>query len=792
METYEQLQEKLKEQRLLTEQAEARALAEQQQRETEQKQRKEAEARAKTAEARALVEQQQRKDAEALALVEQQQRKAADASAKAAEDRAKAADARAKAADARALAEQQQREAEQKQRKAAEEAVKRTDYHTFLSLCHKNLFEHMTIQEDPNLSAAGTFTNADAKHYPLCLKPWADFPSLHKQCQGRLESLFKNGLIFPAAAGFDLMNELVAFNEPLADENDVRFLKDRKAALPTTDNETSQHDDNNNGEDSENNTLPTRVYFSNTPYGILLDEDTSDESQHSDTKPAYLPAMLEAQVKDAAARGRPAGDGPPPAKRTTSPMRKFHPDQWLLRANNDGSIIPVLVVEYKAAHKLRGSTLKLALDNTARGARDLFASAIYEKFRNKVDNRQKDRIDAEKATALVIAQAFHYMVEFGLCYSYVASGEALVLLYLDAKDVRTLYYHLALPKEEVGSGTEQNVQRSSVALVSTMALLALDTPVLSQRWKREAEDVLRRWPTPYDEMSLPDNSSDEEKTGKLTAPPRLPPRQIQQACQDDIEPQRSWRNDSDDDNNDPVFRPPKSRQACILGLRNGGPLDDNCPNVQLHPLKNGRHTLTAERFCQLLRDQLADDLDENCDALDKFGKFGAVGMLFRLTLQGYGYCVVAKGVQRVHAALLTQEASIYQYLYEQQGTLVPVYIGIIDLVDVYRTSFGARVAHMMVMSYAGEPVGSKASRPLPDNIDSLEYEAWAQLQQLGVDHGDERNPNLLWNAPLQRLMCIDFERSKIISRKRKHRVEKSPPPEPSSAGWDKARTLVLA
>lgn len=56
------------------------------------------------------------------------------------------------------------------------------------------------------------------------------------------------------------------------------------------------------------------------------------------------------------------------------------------------------------------------------------------------------------------------MVEFGLCYSYVASGEALVLLYFDPADVRTLYYHLAVPHEEVGTGAKENVQAySSVA-----------------------------------------------------------------------------------------------------------------------------------------------------------------------------------------------------------------------------------------------------------------------------------------------------------------------------------------
>ncbi|KIH91736.1 hypothetical protein SPBR_01364 [Sporothrix brasiliensis 5110] len=734
METIEQLKKELEEQRRRTEEAEARA----QQQEARAQQQ---EARAQQQEARARDEQQQREAAEARArqqearaLAEQRQREAAEA--------------RAQQQEARALAEQRERE-------KAEKAVALTDFHTFLSLCHNNLYEHLVIQEDPALSATGVFTNVDSKYYPLCLKPWADFPSLHDRCQTRLDSLFKDKHVFPAVVGFQTMNDILAMEEPLADENDVRmlhftlvescarrvlvqYLKECEAALSST-NDTSQYDDGKVSEGNDNSALPIRVYFSNAPHGILLDEpQNSDESQNSDTTPAYMPAMLEAQSRDAEARGRSTGDGPPPVKRKSSPVRKFHPDQWFMRVNSDGSIVPVFVVEYKAAHKLRGSTLKLALSDAVREPQGLFTTAIREQRSNKIfqgDKHLEARRKAEKATARVIAQAFHYMVEFGLCYSYVASGEALILLYLDAADVRTLYYHLALPRDEVTSGgAADHVRHSAVAMVSTMALLALAEPVLSQRWKKEAVHMLKRWPYPYDEMHLLDESSEEE-------------------------------------------------EACVLGLRDGGPLDRDCPNVQLHPTKDGCHTLTAVQFCNRLREQLADNLDENCDALDKYGKFGAIGMLFRLTLQGYGYCVVAKGVQRVHAPRLEQETAIYDHLQEQQGTLVPVCLGVIHLVDVYRTSVGAHVSHMMVISYAGEPIGSKTAGPLPDNIGSLEYNAWVRLRQLGVEHGDERGPNLLWNAPLQRLMCIDFEWSKIINRKRKYGMETHPAQDPPNAGW---------
>ncbi|CAK7231786.1 hypothetical protein SCUCBS95973_008038 [Sporothrix curviconia] len=476
----------------------------------------------RASEARALQQAKESKAAEARAL---QQVKDTEARSM----------QRVKEAEARALTEQRQRE-------NAEKVVASTDFRTFLSLCHNNLYANLTIQEDPDLSATGMFTNVDSKFYPLCLKPWAEFPSLHDECQTRLETLFKDKRVFPSVAGLHTMNEMLAIDEPLADENDGRllqfinaessarrvmfqYLKESKADPFLANNDTDQNEDNNGSEDEGSTAFPIRVYFSNAPHGILLDiPESSDESQHSDTKPAYKPAMLEAQQKDAEARGRSEGNGPPPAKRKSSPVRKFHPDQWFMRVNGDGSIIPVFVVEYKAAHKLRGSTLKQALSDTTCEPQGLFATAIREQIRNKIIQSDKDRVDAEKATARVIAQAFHYMVEFGLCYS----------------------------------------------------------------------------------------------------------------------------------------------QACILGLRNGGSLDRDCPNVQLHPSsEDGCHKLTAVQFCNQLREQLACDLDENCDALDKFGKFGAIGMLFRLTLKGCGYCVTAKGVQRVHASRLEQETMVYNHLQDQ-------------------------------------------------------------------------------------------------------------------------------
>ncbi|EFX02951.1 major facilitator superfamily transporter toxin efflux pump [Grosmannia clavigera kw1407] len=113
--------------------------------------------------------------------------------------------------------------------------------------------------------------------------------------------------------------------------------------------------------------------------------------------------------------------------------------------------------------------------------------------------------------------------------------------------------------------------------------------------------------------------------------------------------------------------------ACLLGLRDGGPLDWRCPNVRqltksasigTQKWHQQHHPIGYADFMRLLRQQLADDLD-------KYGKLDAIGLLFRLTLQPFGYCEAAKGVQTVDWPRLQTELGAYaeaEALWEQRCT----------------------------------------------------------------------------------------------------------------------------
>ncbi|PGH15750.1 hypothetical protein AJ80_05458 [Polytolypa hystricis UAMH7299] len=81
-------------------------------------------------------------------------------------------------------------------------------------------------------------------------------------------------------------------------------------------------------------------------------------------------------------------------------------------------------------------------------------------------------------------------------------------------------------------------------------------------------------------------------------------------------------------------------QRCLLGLRQGGLLDDHCPNVKFHPQggDGSRHLINAEDLVQQNKQQL----DKNIDDCTPMGGCGASGAPFKITCAAYGYLLSAK------------------------------------------------------------------------------------------------------------------------------------------------------
>jgi hypothetical protein len=159
--------------------------------------------------------------------------------------------------------------------------------------------------------------------------------------------------------------------------------------------------------------------------------------------------------------------------------------------------------------------------------------------------------------------------------------------------------------------------------------------------------------------------------------------------------------------------------------------------------------------------QLAKNPDNGCEPL---GKQGACGALFKLTLESYGYTFVAKGTVTAFKAKLKHEGSVYRHLDEVQGDLIPVYLGNISLFHPYFLDFGVKIVHMLLMSWAGEQARKDLVQTMGRDLAAETSGLLTKLLGRGVEHGDVRPPNVLWNPEIKNVVVVDFERSEILKQ----------------------------
>lgn len=261
---------------------------------------------------------------------------------------------------------------------------------------------------------------------------------------------------------------------------------------------------------------------------------------------------------------------------------------------------------------------------------------------------------------------------------------------------------------------------------------------------------------------------------------------------------------------------PYCTQGCLRGLMRGGNLDSNCPNVHLHreareremmgvkdePQAESqavteteiqtddvqgqdRHPLTAAAVCSRILAQLTANMDKDAKCLLEETLTGRYGVLFKLAVTGFGYTFVGKGVQAGYRAVLDREAVVYRAVEHLQGTVVPVFLGIIDLKRPIPLRNLRQVAHMMLMSYAGPDLCME--RLLPKNVkwDREVQRTVDELEAAGVYNEDTRDPNLAWNAEVQRVMHFDFDQATVYPRKKASK--KAPKEAPKEASKETSK-----
>ena len=126
----------------------------------------------------------------------------------------------------------------------------------------------------------------------------------------------------------------------------------------------------------------------------------------------------------------------------------------------------------------------------------------------------------------------------------------------------------------------------------------------------------------------------------------------------------------------------------------------------------------------------------------------------------YGYTFIGKGTTDRRWDVVRQEVEVYQVLQPVQGSAVPVFLGSVDLSQIY--FYGpARITHFLLLSWCGHEL----------DLMSCEQEQWDAYQRtvqrircLGVHHGKLHWSNVLWNPQMRCVQLISLHKVKLLPK----------------------------
>ncbi|PYI33130.1 hypothetical protein BP00DRAFT_414113 [Aspergillus indologenus CBS 114.80] len=717
-------------------------------------------------------------DYKALFLKAEERRKWAEERQKQAEDREKQAE------EERKLAEELQRQ-EAELRKQAEEREwqerernRPTTFPEFIRYCHNLLWRPLRAQT-PSRSTTGKIPSPTGKHCPLRLLLWTD-------CEAKQQEIYDSVCRYLQPTQEDarqLFTPLVALEDhgrrfarrPISSEQDLETYE--RLAVEDHVHDIIAELCKIPGA-REEFCLGSGVWFDN--HANALDgDDGIDASQPSTTNPSK-------------------------------------PDQFCIHRVDGTTSTLLTTVEYKPPHKLSVAILR-------EGLRPMdFWHEIVERDTVPTEEPQKSRYNAARLAGSAIVQEFHVMIQEGLTYSYLTNGLVDVQLWVPYDDPTTLYYHLGDPSMCGRPGSPMTRIERTLCL----CLMSFRTPLRDQAWRNAAEDELPKWHTSFDSershipsTALPQNpnvdyatseySSPEQTTSEYlpssspTGSPVTKGRRVLTRAGSGCAPltQQNVREDSPDSEVDgtasvgrkrgfsQVTSSPITKQAalqtspqgnqsgqsrtlvaryctqkCLVGLQQGGMLDPDCPNRELHMLggNKDRHPISAADLVIKLKEQLDQDLDHNCTPIGSCGSYGAP---FMITCATFGYTVVGKGTTSRLWAEVSREAEVYRVLQRAQGSAVPVFLGAINLAQIYFLHGAGKIRHMLLMGWGGISVSHMTRDKAIQRAISRSVK---EIRSLGICHQDLRPENILWNAELKRALIIDFHRS-TLERRPKHK-----------------------
>ncbi|KAL4993231.1 hypothetical protein BDV10DRAFT_179484 [Aspergillus recurvatus] len=702
-------------------------------------------------------------------------------------------------------------EEEQGRRRQAEEQLRRQIQNTtlpeFLDACHSHLFLGLHIQRDRDSSTKGDPANADRKLRPAKIREWTSFPNEQiKIWRDLMDSVFVTERHFTPLVvlkeygkevrGRMLSSELdLSYFERQTVESRVASVVQQLYANPQLKQTFSLNGD---------------VTFENHANTL-----TDDSKIVEDLSSLSLSRMHPRRSSRLAAKSAGIGTAAQPPRRRSRPRA----DQFCVYNKGQEGKVPAFIIEYKAPHKVSLSHIKAGLQDM-----DLDEVVRLQKV-------ESPEVICRRVMAAVITQTFSYMINAGLEYGYVCTGEAFIFLRVLHDDPSTVYYYLSVPEEDVGPTTgwtgnpsdDNRLHLTALGQVLAFTLRALQVPTRDIAWTNQAVRDLGTWDMVYDDL-LDEISEKDIPSSDFKSPTRsrneycrVSPvkTRSKSAPIASCNPSQDTNSPSPDDDAGDDFdpdtpsRPPRERrlayppdshsisakpqgsgskgkprkycsQQCLLGLIKGGELDRQCPNVSDHGVNEHRltpATLIDQLDRQFFSDQQRLNTQLGCESLHVHGSRGA---LFKITLWSHGYTFVAKGTPIEFVAGLKHEERIYSHLTSIQGIYVPVLLGSLRLRYPFSYDGIAEIVHLMFMSYVGKTLANRHDFDRRQQIQKAEKSLQA-IHKLNVLQGDPIPGNMLEENG--RVMFIDFERAKLqpqrvplggISHNHKHREAKSP------------------
>ncbi|KAI9820903.1 MAG: hypothetical protein M1826_000817 [Phylliscum demangeonii] len=675
----------------------------------------------------------------------------------------------------RQLAEEKQQQAEERQQQAKEKQQQ----------AQEKLQLPLQIQNNKALSTKGTVTVPRDRYCPTHLRPWVDYSKRQRKYFKRaakgLQSSEKQPLrLFASRESVQSWGQ--QFDRKLSSEQDLAvYLR------IAVENQVS----NIVREFGLRNPEQFPIEFENHPNTL---DDRDDEVR-------VKRRQITAGSSNAAADSRGLSI----------------PDQYVVYTTENGARRLLLHIEYKPAHKLSTGNLRAGLRPMN------LPKEVLDRNSIPTDLEEKLQYNADRLTACVVTQAYSAMMESGTEYGFITTGLAFVFLQVKKDKPDTVYYHVSEPNADVparlsAKGEDRSLSETSVAQVLSFCLMAFKSHPRGQQWRLEATKDLRKWAPNYNrELSdipeaersrspsaayapsehsidppspimtrsrtkaltgcdpreleggpAPPSDSDSSQPGPAASRSAANAANPQVATTTAVVPRAAGGNERPARTGQEKQRArPYCTQQCLLGLARGLPLDDACPNVLLHrhvssPNEDSnRHPLGpgVTAFASLAQQQIAADPDHD---IEPMGKQGARGALFKLTLVTHGYTFVGKGTIDVFVDELQHEGAIYRdHLQKLQGHAVPVYLGNIDLESPYFLCKGVLIIHMLLMSWAGEEVNRDPHRKRIRHLEIEIARTTKEVLQAGVQQGDLRRANMLWNWERKRVMLIDYERATV-------------------------------